>query len=310
MILIQMTGLSGAGKSTIAHATQQRLIQQGYRVEILDGDVYRQQLCRDLGFSKADRMENINRLGFMGATLARHGVIAIIAAINPYEQARQQLKTLYPNIQTVHIDCPLEVLQERDPKGLYARASLPEGDPRRIHQFTGISDPYEPPFNPDLRIQTHCCDIETAVETLVQYVLKQITSPVGKPKALFIGRWQPFHNGHKWLIDNQLQLGKPVLIAVRDLPCDAQNPFSTEQTMNMIRHVYAGQPVEVIRLDDIESVNYGRGVGYAIQEWTPPTTIHQISATEIRQAIAVGNDDWKQKVPNCLHKTIQACLKS
>jgi len=92
MLLIQMTGLSGAGKSSIALLTKRNLTALGYKVELLDGDDYRQHLCRDLGFSKADRMENIRRLGFVGLMLAKHGIISILCAINPYEESRIELK--------------------------------------------------------------------------------------------------------------------------------------------------------------------------------------------------------------------------
>ena len=98
---------------------------------------------------------------------------------------------------------------------------------------------------------------------------------------MFIGRWQPFHNGHKWLIDNKLSVGTPILIAVRDIPPDDKNPFTTEQTMEMIEEVYREDDVVVVQIPDIESVNYGRGVGYEINEYVPPKNIGFISATNI-----------------------------
>jgi adenylylsulfate kinase len=170
MLLIQMTGLSGAGKSTIAQATQKILIEQGYKVELIDGDDYRRHLCRDLGFSKADRLENIHRLGFVGLTLARHGIIAILAAINPYEEARQLLQQKSNLVKTVFIDCPLSITTARDPKGLYQKALLPPDDPHYIGHFTGISDPFEPPQHPDLIISTDRQTIEESVKQLVEFV--------------------------------------------------------------------------------------------------------------------------------------------
>lgn len=170
MLLIQMTGLSGAGKFTIAQAAQKRLITEGYKVELIDGDDYRRHLCRDLGFSKADRLENIHRLGFVGLTLAKHGIIAILAAINPYEEARQLLKQKSPLVKTVFIDCPLSITTDRDPKGLYRKALLPPEHPDHIRYFTGISDPFEPPQNPDLTISTHLQTIDAAVQQLVDFI--------------------------------------------------------------------------------------------------------------------------------------------
>jgi len=115
-------------------------------------------------------------------------------------------------------------------------------------------------------------------------------------RAMFIGRWQPFHNGHKWLINQKLSEGKAILIAVRDIPPDEKNPFTTEQTIKMVKEVYRNDDVEVIAIPDIESVNYGRGVGYEINEHVPPQNVGFISATGIRNNIKEGNNSWKEVV--------------
>jgi len=174
MLLIQMTGLSGAGKSSIALLTKRNLTALGYKVELLDGDDYRQHLCRDLGFSKADRMENIRRLGFVGLMLAKHGIISILCAINPYEESRIALSKSSPLTRTVFIECPINIIKQRDPKGLYRRALLPEDDPDHIKHFTGISDPYETPVNPDLVIQTQTETPEESAKILTDFILKTI----------------------------------------------------------------------------------------------------------------------------------------
>jgi adenylylsulfate kinase len=171
MLLIQMTGLSGAGKSSIAHITKETLTGLGYKVELLDGDDYRQHLCYDLGFSKADRIENIRRLGFVGLMLAKHGVISILAAINPYEEAREALKNKSPLTKTVFIDCPINITIGRDPKGLYRKALLPPEHPDHIMHFTGISDPYEVPSQPDLVIQTQTETKEQSAKKLIDFIL-------------------------------------------------------------------------------------------------------------------------------------------
>ena len=170
-----MTGLSGAGKSSIALLTQKNLTGLGYEVEVLDGDRYRQHLCRDLGFSKSDRMENIRRLGFVGLTLAKHGVISILSAINPYEESRIELKKSSPLVRTVYIECPISIIKQRDPKGLYRRALLPEGHPDHIEHFTGISDPYETPVNPDIIIQTQTETPEQSAKILTDFILQTIS---------------------------------------------------------------------------------------------------------------------------------------
>ena len=125
---------------------------------------------------------------------------------------------------------------------------------------------------------------------------------------MFIGRWQPFHNGHKWLINQKLSEGKPILIAVRDIPPDEKNPFTTEQTVEMIQKVYSEQDVEVVCIPDIESVNYGRGVGYQINEHVPPQNIGFISATNIRNNIKENNNSWRENVDSSIHDLVEKYL--
>jgi adenylylsulfate kinase len=174
MLLIQMTGLSGAGKSSIASLTRDNLAVLGYKVQLLDGDECRLHLCHDLGFSKSDRMENVKRLGYVGLLLAQHGVITIMAAINPYEEAREALKNKSKLTKTVFIDCPLDVTIQRDPKGLYRKAFLPAGHPEHVAHFTGVSDPYEPPAKPDLVIHTNEESKEESAMRLTKFILQEI----------------------------------------------------------------------------------------------------------------------------------------
>jgi adenylyl-sulfate kinase len=143
------TGLSGAGKSTISQILLDRLRQRGRRVELLDGDVVRTHLSKGLGFSREDRDTNIRRIGWVCEVLSRNGVIAIAAAISPYRAVRDEVRGRIRRFVEVHVDCPLEVVTERDVKGLYRRAMNGE-----IPQFTGISDPYEPPLNPEVRVDS------------------------------------------------------------------------------------------------------------------------------------------------------------
>ena len=115
-------------------------------------------------------------------------------------------------------------------------------------------------------------------------------------KAVFIGRWQPMHLGHEWLIRKKLDRGIPVLIMVRDIPPDEKNPFATEETVDMIKTAFKDEDVEVMVIPDIESVNWGRGVGYETNEFKPPEDIKRISATDIRKRIKSGDDSWKDFV--------------
>ncbi len=128
-------------------------------------------------------------------------------------------------------------------------------------------------------------------------------------RAMFIGRWQPFHNGHKWLIGQKLNSGAPVLIAVRDIPPDDENPLTTDQTVEILRAAYVDDDVEVVTIPDIESVNYGRGVGYEINEHVPPKDVGFISATDIRERIRKQDESWKNNVDNKVHDLVEEYLK-
>lgn len=163
------TGLSGAGKSTISQAVEKELIAQGYRVEVLDGDVVRENLTKGLGFSKADRDENIRRIGFVAQLLTRNGVIVIVSAISPYRNIRDEVRHRISDFVEVFVNAPLAVCEQRDVKGLYKRARAGE-----IKSFTGIDDPYEPPLNPEIECRT---DLETLSES-VSKVLAQVQERV------------------------------------------------------------------------------------------------------------------------------------
>lgn len=117
-----------------------------------------------------------------------------------------------------------------------------------------------------------------------------------KKRAAFIGRWQPFHLGHEWLIRNKLDRGIPVLILVRDIPPDDKNPFTTEETISMIRAAFPYDDVKISKIADIESINWGRGVGYETNEYYPPKSIARISATDIRAQIKAGDYSWREFV--------------
>jgi adenylyl-sulfate kinase len=153
---VWLTGLSGAGKSTLAEKLVARLRERGARVELLDGDMVRTHLSQGLGFSREDRDTNIRRIGFVTELLARNGVIAVVAAISPYRDTREEVKRKIAKFVEVHVDCSLEVLTSRDTKGLYKRALTGE-----IGNFTGVSDPYEPPANPCVTVHS---DRESADE--------------------------------------------------------------------------------------------------------------------------------------------------
>ena len=156
------TGMSGAGKSTLANHLADELRARGHRVEVLDGDEIRTHLSKGLGFSKEDRDTNIRRIGYVARLLSRNGVIAISAAISPYRDVRDELRSLHERFFEVYMHCTIEKLTERDVKGLYKKALAGE-----IKNFTGISDPYEPPVNPDLVLDSATETVEHSLGKLI-----------------------------------------------------------------------------------------------------------------------------------------------
>jgi bifunctional enzyme CysN/CysC len=163
-----LTGMSGSGKSTVSKLIEQRLRAMGAKVEVLDGDVMRTNICKGLGFSREDREENIRRIGFVCELLSRNGVIAIAAAISPYRESRDEVRARIPNFVEIYMNCPTEVLIERDVKGLYRKALSGE-----IPRFTGISDPYEAPLHPDLMLDSSRETPGESVGRILQYLEEQ-----------------------------------------------------------------------------------------------------------------------------------------
>jgi adenylyl-sulfate kinase len=169
--VIWLTGLSGAGKTTLARALRRELAAAGLRVEILDGDEVRENLSRGLGFSREDRETNVRRIGFVARLLARNGVIALASAISPYRQSRDDVRRGVENdgarFIEVYVRCPLPVLIQRDVKGLYEKALRGE-----IKNFTGVTDPYEPPTAADVEVDSSVETIEESVALILARVIE------------------------------------------------------------------------------------------------------------------------------------------
>ena len=173
---VWLTGLSGAGKSTLATRLEAELRRRGHRVELLDGDVVRTNLSKGLGFSREDRDANIRRIGFVAKLLSRNGVATIVAAISPYRAVRDEVRAEIGRFVEVYVSCPLQELVRRDVKGLYARALRGE-----IDNFTGVSDPYEPPPSPEVVVQT---DRETVDQSLAKILAALNERGYSRPPAV------------------------------------------------------------------------------------------------------------------------------
>src|SRR6266545_4699311 len=162
---IWFTGLSGAGKSTLSRAISEILRSRGRNVEILDGDEVRENLSKGLGFSREDRDTNIRRIGYVCHLLTRNGVIAISAAISPFRSIRDENRKRIGNFVEVFVKCPLEVLVQRDVKGLYKKAIAGE-----IKDFTGVSHPYEAPLHPEIVVETDKESVEQSMNKIIRYL--------------------------------------------------------------------------------------------------------------------------------------------
>ncbi|MGH3426397.1 MAG: adenylyl-sulfate kinase [Terriglobales bacterium] len=164
---VWFTGLPSSGKSTLAQEVAARLAEAGRRVELLDGDVVRKELCSDLGFSRADREENISRIGYLAGTLARHGVIVLAAVIAPYESARRAVRVRHQRQELPYIEAyvatPLTVCRARDVKGLYAKQEAGQ-----LQGLTGVDDVYEPPAAPELVLHTQYSTVEQSTDQVMR----------------------------------------------------------------------------------------------------------------------------------------------
>jgi bifunctional enzyme CysN/CysC len=167
-----MTGISGSGKSTIANAVELKLAQKGFHTFLLDGDNIRHGLNKDLGFTEADRIENIRRIGEVSKLMTDAGLIVITAFISPFQSERNMVRELVGvgEFIEIFVDTPLQIAEKRDVKGLYAKARA-----GKLNNFTGIDSPYERPSEPEITIDTHELSVDEAADNIVNYYLSSIT---------------------------------------------------------------------------------------------------------------------------------------
>ena len=168
--VLWFTGLSGSGKSTLANAVEKKLFEMDYNVTVLDGDNVRHGLCSDLGFTEEDRNENMRRVGEVSKLFVEAGTIVLAAFVSPYRKDREQVRSRLPHgdFYEVYCQCDLEICEERDPKGLYARARNGE-----IANFTGISAPYEEPIKPDMVVNTSALSVDEEVAEIINNLHKK-----------------------------------------------------------------------------------------------------------------------------------------
>ena len=266
--VVWLIGLSGAGKTTIAEAAV-----KSFNAELLDGDTIRD-FFSNSDFSRECRERHLLGIARMASMIAKHTPV-ICSFITPYEDVREKILEILPEGSVmVHVSTSLEVCEDRDVKGLYAKARTGE-----ISNFTGISDPFEEP------ICTHMTlDSSGAPGHTISDMVEQLAPLFERQKAVLLpGRWQPLHVGHEWLIQQELDQGKRVVVGIRDTPVTESDPYSAQMRKRMVEYRYEGEEVEAWIMPDIEALSYGRKVGYEVREAKDiPPEVFQVSATGVR----------------------------
>jgi adenylyl-sulfate kinase len=298
-----LTGLPAAGKTTIAEALQAELEKLGRPVTMLDGDgAMRQTLSTGLGFSKEDRNMNVLRAGFVAGEIVKHGGAAICALVSPYADARASVRGMIgAGFVEVYVGTPLHVCEKRDPKGLYRRARAGE-----LKHMTGVDDPYEEPEAGvvDLKLEGDW-PVEKNVKIIIAYLEDRgLLERQSECAALMIGRYQPWHDGHRALFMRALQMEGYVVIGVRETyGLGDKNPFTFAEVKACIEEslsAFVGS-FEIRQLPNITNVVYGRDVGYRITRVELAPEVEGISATQIRSTLHVaGNHDAVAKTASVL----------
>jgi len=284
---VWLTGLPCSGKTTIANGLADLLRHKyGRSVTVLDGDRLRNTISADLGFAAEDRRKQAQRVAYVAAHVVEAGGVAIVALVSPYESDRvEAYRIIGDGVTEVLTHASRDVCRARDVKGMWAKAASGE-----IKGFTGHDAPYEVPMRLDVLLDT---ENETPAQSvaLVESELQIVGVLPSQRYALFIGRWSPFHNGHKHIID-EARKGGPVAIGVRCSP----DAYGVGTRIAMIRAVYPD--AYVFPVPDIESVHIGRNVGYDVVRYEVPEDVAAISATAIREKFAGGDESWRDMVPD------------
>lgn len=283
-----LTGLPCSGKTTIAEALKPHFP----KIQLLDGDVVRSSpLAQGTGFSPEERNKHIKRMGYIAKMLVDQGITVICSFVSPIRETRQEIRTYFSEHQfiEIYLSTKAEDCARRDVKGMYAKAHKGE-----IENFTGVSAPYEEPAYPEITLDTAALDLESCIQKILGYV-----NPWDIPATYYFGRWNGvFHNGHDHIIMQSVSTGQPVILAVRNVKPDKQNPWPAPLVKDMLEHRFKNHPnVSVMIVPDLAAIKYGRGVGYNVDEIKVTEQIAGISGTECRRMIAKKDPTWKTLVP-------------
>jgi len=244
-----------------------------YGCEVLDGDTIRD-FFSNHDFSHEGRKRHLLGIARMAKMISKHTHV-VCSFITPYEDVREEILGILPdNAIMAHVSTSLELCEERDAKGLYAKARSGE-----ISNFTGISDPFDEPKCAHISLDSSGDEGNT-----INNLVDRLAPFFEKPRAVLLpGRWQPLHVGHEWLIQRELDQGKRVVVGIRDTPITEADPFSADLRKRMIEHRYEAEDVEAWIMPDIEAISYGRKVGYEVRETDDiPPEVFEVSATGVR----------------------------
>ena len=261
-----LTGLPCSGKTTIAKELARRI-----HAEILDGDDIRR-IIKNTDFSEQGRKNHMMSVAEFASILSKYNNV-VVSLVSPLKSVREEIKKRYPNLTEVYVYADIETCKKRDVKGMYKLAM--EG---KIKNFTGVDDPYEAP---DAAVTTTVDTTKSDLKTCVDLIVNKHAVP--DKYSLFIGRWQPLHQGHLAIFDKMRQEGRKILIGIRNTGIDESNPYSVQERIEMIKKDVPD--AQVVVLPDIEAVCYGRKVGYEIKEIKLGEELESISATKIREKI-------------------------
>lgn len=259
-----LTGLPCSGKTTIAKELAKHI-----HAEILDGDNIRR-IIKNTDFTDQGRKNHMMSTAEFASILSKYNNV-VVSLVSPLKLVREEIKRNYPNLIEIYVYADIETCKKRDVKGMYKQAI--EG---KIKNFTGIDSEYQAP---DTSITTTVDTTKQSVQECVKQILDK--HHITNKYSLFIGRWQPLHQGHLALFDKMRKEGRKILIGIRNTGIDSQNPYSVEERIKMIKEQVPD--ADVVVLPDITAICYGRKVGYEIKEIKLDENLENISATKIRE---------------------------
>lgn len=265
-----LTGLPCSGKTTIA-----KELAKYIHAEILDGDDIRKIIFNE-DFTLEGRRKHMLSIAEFASILSKYNNV-VVSLVSPLKSVREEIKKRYPNLIEIYVNADIETCKKRDTKGMYKLAM--QG---KIKNFTGIDASYEAP-NPTLTTTVDTTKLN--VKECVNLIIKKHAVP--RKYFLFIGRWQPLHQGHLALFDKIRKEGRQILIGIRNTGVNEENPYSVQERIDMIKKQVPD--AEVVVIPDIEAVCYGRKVGYEIREIKLDEKLEKISATKIRAIIKNKN---------------------